>query len=157
MITEIVKNVVTGKITTRQIQETDISIEQIRSEKLRELPEIVNAVRSVGMAFQFNNSDYHIQTGLHDINNWTSALTRLYRMTDTSATHWVRTQENVTIHPTVSECILLMEQAQDYHYALLIANGTVKDAIKAMTIKTDLSSLDVQATFSTALQAILNP
>lgn len=124
--------------------------------KLSQLRKIVISVRQQGMPFTFNGTTYHMQTERVDIDNWTAALNRLYRMSDPTQTHWVRTKENTTIYPTVAECITLMEQAQDYYYATLQANGNVKDSINSFTDVTALQNFDVQAAFNTELQTIIN-
>jgi hypothetical protein len=107
------------------------------------------------MPFSFEGSDYHMQTEAEDIANWTSALVRLYRMPDTTVTYWIRTQEKETIYPTVAKCISLMEQAQDYYYATIKANGNLENAINAETDKPTLEAYNVQEAFQQTLTAIL--
>lgn len=158
MIKAIIKNISTGEVT--EIEGTPEpyipSIEQVKSEKLNELRQVVAQVRAGGMPFSFEGLNYHMQTEAKDIANWTSALVRLYRVPDTSLTHWVRVLENVVIYPTVGECIELMEQAQDYYYATIIANGNIENAINDKTDKATLEAYNVQEAFQTALTALIS-
>lgn len=154
-MTEKIINTQTGEVTTRQVEPPIIPIESIQAQKLNELRQIVSLTRKNGMPFTFDNLDYHMQTEAKDIANWTSALVRLYRIPDTSLTHWVRVLENVVIYPTVGECIELMEQAQDYYYATIKANGNIENAINNETDKATLEAYNVQEAFQQALNNIL--
>jgi hypothetical protein len=158
MIKAIIKNVVTGEVTEIEGTPEPIvpSIEQIQSQKLNELRQVVAQVRAAGMPFSFDSVEYHMQTEAEDIANWTSALVRLYRMPDTTVTYWIRTQEKVTIFPTVAKCIELMEQAQDYYYTTIIGRGNIENVINNETDKSTLEAYNVQTAFQTALTAILS-
>lgn len=148
----------TKKVTIQEIEWAApiIPIEQIKSEKLNELRQTVAQTRANGMPFSFDSADYHMQTEAEDIANWTSALVRLYRMSDTSLTHWIRTKEKIVIYPTVAECITLMEQAQDYYYATIIGRGNIENAINNETDKATLEAYNVQEAFQQALTAIIS-
>jgi len=125
-------------------------INEIKNGSTAQLEQVFASYEAQGMPIVYEETTYHLQCRPLDRTNWLGVMAMANLLDSDLDTVTIMTFENVPITLTKPQVLQAMANVGIYSQALYGARWATKQAISNGTTS-------IQATFSTALQNILNP
>jgi len=125
-------------------------INEIKNGSTAQLEQVFARYEAQGMPIVNNGTTYHLQCRPLDRTNWLGVMAMANLLDSDLDTVTIMTFENVPITLTKPQVLQAMASIGVYSQALYGARWATKQAISNGTTS-------IQATFSTALQNIINP
>ena len=125
-------------------------INEIKSGSTAQLEQVFASYEAQGMPIVNNGTTHHLQCRPLDRTNWLGVMAMANLLDSDLDTVTIMTLENVPITLTKPQVLQAMANIGIYSQALYGARWATKQAISNGTTS-------IQATFSTALESILNP